>query len=78
MRQKIVIVDDLSERASLMAQALRKNGYGVITLRARNNEELRESLRRLRPDFLVVGDEVVIDLKARGDEYMPQEIGIAC
>lgn len=51
MHQWIVIVDDDTERIRLMARALRDNGYGVVTVRARNDEELRESLCRLRPDF---------------------------
>ena len=75
--QRIVIVDDFTERTALMARALRDNGYGVVTVRARSDEELRNSVCRLRPDFLVIGDEVIIDLKD-GDPWAPEEIQIAC
>ena len=78
MYQQIVIVDDYSERTTLLAQALRDSGYGVQTLQAHTNEELHAGLRRIKPDFLVIGDEVVIDLKADDSAYMLQEISIAC
>lgn len=64
MPQQIVIVDDASERTRLITEALRNNGYAVLSLSPRSDEELHASLCRLRPDFLVIGDEVVIDLKA--------------
>ena len=78
MYQQIVIVDDSSERTTLLAQALRDSGYGVMTLRVHTNAELQEGLSRIKPDFLVIGDEVVIDLKAADSAYMLQEISIAC
>ena len=78
MYQQIVIVDDATERTSLIAQALRDNGYGVVTLHVHSNEELQANLRRLKPDFLVIGDEVVIDLKVDDDPYMLDDIKIAC
>jgi response regulator RpfG family c-di-GMP phosphodiesterase len=78
MYQQIVIVDDHTERTALMAQALRDSGYGVMTLEAQNDEELQAGLRGLRPDFLVIGDEVVIDLKAADNSHLLQEIDIAC
>ena len=78
MYQQIVIVDDATEDTTLIAQALRDNGYGVMTLQVHSNEELQESLARLQPDFLVIGDEVVIDLKADDSAHMLQEISIAC
>ena len=78
MYQQIVIVDDSSERTMLLAQALRDNGYGVMTLQARSNEELRAGLCQLRPDFLVIGDEIIIDLKARGSMDTLFDIDIAC
>jgi DNA-binding response OmpR family regulator len=78
MYQQIVIVDDASERTTLLAQALRDSGYGVMTLQVQNNEELHEGLSRIKPDFLVIGDEVVIDLKADDSAHMLQEIDIAC
>lgn len=78
MRQQIVIVDDATERTTLMAQALRDNGYGVTTLRIRGREELHEKLCRLQPDFLVMGDEVVIDLRADDIPYRLGGIKIAC
>ena len=78
MNQQIVIVDDSSERMTLLAQALRDNGYGVMTLQVHNNEELHTGLTRIKPDFLVIGDEIVIDLKSDDGEYMLQEIDIAC
>jgi DNA-binding NtrC family response regulator len=78
MYQQIVIVDDASERTTLLAQALRDSGYGVTTLTVQNNEELQAGLCRLQPDFLVIGDEVVIDLKADDGMHMLQEISIAC
>jgi DNA-binding response OmpR family regulator len=78
MYQQIVIVDDSSERTTLLAQALRDSGYGVMTLQVHTNAELHEGLSRIKPDFLVIGDEVVIDLKADDSAHMLQEIGIAC
>lgn len=78
MHQQIVIVDDSSERTMLLAQALRDNGYNVMTLLARNNEELRAGVCQFRPDFLVIGDEIIIDLKARGSMDMLLDIDIAC
>ena len=78
MYQQIVIIDDSSERTTLLAQALRDSGYGVLTLRVHSNEELHAGLDRIKPDFLVIGDEVVIDLKADDSTHMLQEIGIAC
>ena len=78
MYQQIVIVDDSSERTTLLAQALRDSGYGVMTLQVHTNEELHAGLNRIQPDFLVIGDEVVIDLKADDSADMLQEIGIAC
>jgi DNA-binding response OmpR family regulator len=78
MYQQIVIIDDSTERTTLLAQALRDSGYGVMTLQVRNNEELHAGLDRLKPDFLVIGDEVVIDLKADDSSDMLQELGIAC
>lgn len=78
MYQQIVIIDDSSERTTLLAQALRDSGYGVLTLRVQSNEELHAGLDRIKPDFLVIGDEVVIDLKADDSTHMLQEIGIAC
>jgi len=78
MYQQIVIIDDSSERTTLLAQALRDSGYGVMTLRVQSDEELHAGLDRIKPDFLVIGDEVVIDLKADDSAHMLQEIGIAC
>ncbi len=78
MYQQIVIVDDATEDTTLIAQALRDNGYGVMTLQVHSNEELQESLARLQPDFLVIGDEVVIDLKTDDNLYMLGDIKIAC
>jgi DNA-binding response OmpR family regulator len=78
MYQQIVIVDDHTERTALMAQALRDSGYGVMTLEAQNDEELYAGLRRFKPDFLVIGDEVVIDLQASDNRCLLQEISIAC
>jgi hypothetical protein len=78
MYQQIVIIDDSSERTTLLAQALRDSGYGVMTLRVQSDEELHAGLDRIKPDFLVIGDEVVIDLKADDSTHMLQEIGIAC
>ena len=78
MYQQIVIVDDSSERTTLLAQALRDSGYGVLTLHVENDAELHEGLSRIKPDFLIIGDEVLIDLKADDSTNMLQEIGIAC
>jgi len=78
MYQQIVIVDDSSERTTLLAQALRDSGYGVLTLQVHDYEELHAGLARINPDFLVIGDEVVIDLKADDSADMLHEIGIAC
>lgn len=78
MYQQIVIVDDASERTTLLAQALRDSGYGVLTLHVENEAELHEGLSRIKPDFLVIGDEVVIDLKTDDGTDMLQEISIAC
>jgi len=78
MYQQIVIVDDATERTTLTAQALRDNGYGVVTLQVHSNEELQENLSRIQPDFLVIGDEVVIDLKTDDNLYMLDDIKIAC
>ncbi len=78
MHQQIVIVDDHTERTTLMAQALRDSGYGVMTLQAQNDEELHAGLRRFKPDYLVIDDEVIIDLKADDDLYLLQEFGMAC
>jgi DNA-binding response OmpR family regulator len=78
MYQQIVIVDDSTERTTLLAQALRDSGYGVMTLQVQSNDELHADIDRLKPDFLVIGDEVVIDLKADDCTDMLQEIGIAC
>jgi response regulator RpfG family c-di-GMP phosphodiesterase len=69
MHQQIMIVDDFTERTMLMAQALRDSGYRVLTLQVHTNEELQENLSRLQPDFLVIGDEVVIDLNAKDCVY---------
>ena len=78
MYQQIMIVDDSSERTTLLAQALRDSGYGVMTLQVENDEELHEGLIKFKPDYLVIGDEVVIDLKADDSAHMLQEMGIAC
>lgn len=78
MPQQILIVDDATERTTLVAQALRKNGYVVMTMQLKDNEALQASLRRLKPDYLVIGDEVVIDLKAQNSSHMLKEMGIAC
>ena len=43
-----------------------------------SNEELQENLSRIQPDFLVIGDEVVIDLKTDDNLYMLGDIKIAC
>jgi hypothetical protein len=60
MYQQIVIVDDSSERTTLLAQAR------------------HDALSRIQPAIPVIGDEVVIDLKADDSAHMLQEIGIAC
>lgn len=78
MSQQILIVDDATERTTLVAQALRKNGYVVMTMQLKDNEALQASLRRLKPDYLVIGDEVVIDLKSQNSSHMLKEMGIAC
>lgn len=75
--QRIVIVDDFSERTPLLARALCDNGYGVVTVRAHSDEELQASVCRLRPDFAVIGDDVIIDL-AEGDHWPPAEVRVAC
>jgi hypothetical protein len=49
-----------------------------MTLQVHTDAELHEGLSRINPDFLVIGDEVVIDLKADDSAQMLQEIGIAC
>jgi len=76
MYQQVMIVDDASERTALMAQALRENGYGVLTVRAADNRELQDQLRMVRPDILIIGDEVVIDLTSEGAADMLHEMGI--
>lgn len=76
MYQQVVIVDDASDRIPLMAQALRDNGYGVLTVQAQSGEELYTRLCQLKPDILVIGDEIVIDLKAVDSMDMLREIGI--
>ena len=76
--QQIVIVDDASGRAPLIAEALRCNGYSVMTLPAQNNHALQASLCLLRPDFLIIGDEVVIDLKSHENAGMLDTMDIAC
>ena len=78
MNQQIVIVDDASERMTHIAQALRSSGYNVTTLQAENDHQLQASLCLLRPDFLIIGDEVVIDLKSADDIDMLHEMGMAC
>lgn len=78
MYQQIVIVDDSSERTTLLAQALRDSGYDVMTLQVHNDEELHEGISKLNPDFLVIGDEVVIDLKADDGMDKLQDMSIAC
>ena len=78
MSQQILIVNDATERTTLVAKALRKNGYAVMTLQLKDNEALQASLRRLKPDCLVIGDEVVIELKAQNSFHMLKEMGIAC
>lgn len=77
MYQQVMIVDDASERTALIAQALRDNGYGVSTVRARSDSELHAQLRRLRPDILVIDDEVIIDLTSEDGVHMLREIGIS-
>jgi CheY-like chemotaxis protein len=76
MSQQVVIVDDASDRTPLVAQALRDNGYGVLTVQAQSCEELYARLCQLQPDILVIGDEIVIDLKADDCSHMLREIGI--
>lgn len=76
MSQRVMIVDDATERTALIAQALRDNGYGVLTVAAADQYELQDQLRRLRPDILVIDDEVIIDLKSDAGAHMLQEIGM--
>lgn len=76
MYQQVVIVDDASDRIPLMAQALRDNGYGVLTVQAQSGEELYTRLCQLKPDILVIGDEIVIDLKSVDSMDMLRKIGI--
>lgn len=76
MNQRVMIVDDASERTALIAQALRDNGYGVLTVAAADRRELQDQLRRLRPDILVIDDEVIIDLKSDAGAHMLREIGV--
>jgi len=78
MPQQIVIVDDASGRAPLIAEALRSNGYSVMTLPAQNDHALQASLWLLRPDFLIIGDEVVIDLKSHENAGRLDIMDIAC
>lgn len=77
MPQHIVIVGDKDERTVLTAQALRDNGYGVTTLRSHNNKDLHEKICRLQPDFLLIGDDVVIDLKSEYGKHVLYEIALA-
>lgn len=76
MRQQIMIVDDASERTAIIVQALRDSGYGVMTVQAHSSDELYASLCRVQPDILVIGEEVVIDLKTDYGMHMLREIGI--
>ncbi len=62
MGQRVVIVDDASDRTALMAEALRGCGYRVVMLQAQTSDELLAGLCRIRPDILVYGEEVVIEL----------------
>lgn len=78
MCQQIVIVDDANERTTLIVQALRDNGYDVTTLQPQDSAGLQASLLHLKPDFLVIGDEVVIDLKTDDCAHRLHELGIAC
>ena len=76
MHEQIMIVDDASERTTIIAQALRDNGYGVLTVPAGSSEELHASLCRVQPDILVIGEEVVIELKTDYGMHLLHEIGI--
>lgn len=77
MHQQIVIVDDANERTILIAQALRESGYGVTTLYSRDNKELYKKLCRLKADFLLIGDDVVIDLKSDYGRHVLNEMAIS-
>lgn len=76
MYQRVMIVDDFSERTALIAQALRDNGYGVMTVAAATHRELRDHVRVLRPDILVIDDEVIIELSSDAGLNMLREIGM--
>lgn len=77
MEQQIVIVDDASERVDVMAQALRDHGYVVMTVKVADGADLQARLRVIKPDFLVISDDI-IDLKAANSLESLQELGIAC
>ena len=77
MDQQIVIVDDASERVDLMAQALRDHGYAVLTVKVADGADLQARLRVIKPDFLVISDDI-IDLKAANSLETLHELGIAC
>src|SRR3569623_1821572 len=77
MEQQIVIVEEASERVALMAQALRAHGYAVKTVKGADGADLHARLRVIKPDFLVISDDI-IDLKAANSLETLHELGIAC
>ena len=60
MNQRVMILDDASERPQILSEALRAAGYNVIMVTATNYAELQVHLNRLRPEVIVFDDEVIV------------------
>ena len=63
MYQQIVIVDDASERTTLLAQALRDSGYGDFLVAGR----IRRALPHVDADKVIVAPDC-------GLKYLPRDV----
>ncbi len=65
MNQRVLILDDDSERTVLMQGALDAAGYDVVVVRAESYGELQAQIHRFQPSVIVLDDELIINVDGR-------------
>jgi len=57
MKQRVVVVDDGTERTKYMLEGLKADGYEVIVIENKELSELYDTVKVLQPQILMLDDD---------------------
>lgn len=57
MKQRIVVVDDGTERTKYVLEGLNDVGYEVIVIKNKNMTEIYDTVKNLQPQVLMLDDD---------------------